>query len=91
MPVYAANIVANDVNIPDITDTSHNVAGVADLMRRLGLDLVHLLPYHRIAGEKYRRLGMECLMGTTRPPSEPQMEALREEFERQGIHAKTGG
>jgi hypothetical protein len=43
-----------------VTDTDENLAAIADFVQRLrGLRRVDLLPYNRVAGGKYRGLGME--------------------------------
>ncbi|MDJ0765677.1 MAG: glycyl-radical enzyme activating protein [Myxococcota bacterium] len=45
--------------IPGITDTADNVVGLAEVLRRLGPHVaVQLLPFHSLAANKYKRLGL---------------------------------
>jgi len=45
--------------VPGVTDTPHNLEGIARLVQGLpGLEEVHLLPYNRLAGAKYHTAGM---------------------------------
>jgi pyruvate formate lyase activating enzyme len=46
--------------VPGVTDTDENLAAIADIAQTLPRVLrVDLLPYNRVAGGKYRGLGME--------------------------------
>ncbi len=52
---------------------------------------VHLLPYHRIAENKYKRLQMEQFMADVHEPDEPLMRQLKEEFKHTGLELIIGG
>jgi pyruvate formate lyase activating enzyme len=46
--------------VPGVTDTSANLAGIVDVIKKFpGLVEVNLLPYNRAAGSKYQYAGME--------------------------------
>ena len=46
--------------VPGVTDTNHNLADIAELVRGMpGLLRVDLLPYNKAAGAKYESAGME--------------------------------
>lgn len=55
------------------------------------LEEVHLLPYHRIAGNKYRRLGMPAPPDSIREPGAGMMDGLRARFETTGLTVRVGG
>jgi pyruvate formate lyase activating enzyme len=59
--------------------------------RREGLEELHLLPYHRIAENKYFRLRMEQQLPDIKEPDRAFMEYLRERFEKTGLAVFIGG
>jgi pyruvate formate lyase activating enzyme len=77
--------------IPGVNDDAQNVAALRKLLARLGLAQVHLLPYHHIGLEEYRRLELENRMQGTQPPSLEHLRQIGAEFERAGIAVKMGG
>ncbi len=78
--------------IPGITDTDDNTAQTAAFIASLGADAcVDLLPWHRIAEEKYNRLGMENRMGKTPPLSGERVESIRKRFTLSGLRTTIGG
>jgi pyruvate formate lyase activating enzyme len=52
---------------------------------------VHLLPYHRIADNKYFRLRMKQELPEVREPDQAFMEQLKKEFEKSGLEVIIGG
>ena len=52
---------------------------------------VHLLPYHRIADNKYARLKMKQQMPDVDEPGRPFLERIRERFEKTGLVISIGG
>lgn len=52
---------------------------------------VHLLPYHRIAGNKYRRLQMKEHLADVVEPDQQMMHQFKEEFKRTGLEVIIGG
>jgi pyruvate formate lyase activating enzyme len=52
---------------------------------------VHLLPYHRIADNKYRRLQKEQYLSDVTEPDEHMMRQLKEEFRQTGLEVVIGG
>ena len=78
--------------IPGQTDDEANLAAVADFVGGLErLERVELLPYHRFAEAKYRRLGLGYALEGTQPPSRQQLAALARLFSRRGIPVSHGG
>ncbi len=52
---------------------------------------LHLLPYHRIAENKYRRLQMDQHLEDVAEPGEDLMRQLKEKFEKTGLEVIIGG
>lgn len=52
---------------------------------------VHLLPYHRIAGNKYRRLHMKEHLADVDEPDQQMMHRIKEEFKRTNLEVIIGG
>jgi len=77
--------------IPGITDTSDNLEKMVQFASEFEGIKMELLPYHRVGADKYRRLGMEYLMGDAERPSADRMKELTEYFRESGIDAATGG
>jgi pyruvate formate lyase activating enzyme len=55
------------------------------------LEEVHLLPYHRIADHKYRRLGLKPPMDNVKEPEEGFMNELKSRYESSGLCVRIGG
>ena len=70
--------------IGGINDTQTHIRQVGDFLRSISYQQVHLLPYHRIGGDKYSRLGRA--EGTLfQVPAAERLEQLKETLEKQGI------
>ena len=82
--------------IPTVNDTAEEVAAVAGYVREL-IDLrasnggapdaisLELLPFHRLAGDKYRSLGLDYRASDLRPLSKQQMASLAEAASASGV------
>ncbi len=66
--------------VPGITDDDENLSGILVLMDRLHLDNIHLLPYHSIARDKYRRMGTEYMLSDLAEPSPEDMSRIKKYF-----------
>lgn len=49
--------------VPGINDDDAHLAAIARLGSRPGVQAVELMPYHRLGGDKYRRLGLAYPLG----------------------------
>ncbi len=63
--------------IPGFNDTQEEIADIAKFISGIGIEEVHLLPYHNLGESKYIALGMEYGMHDTAKPEEKEMQALR--------------
>jgi len=78
--------------IPGINDDRDNLDALASLVAGLHRDYpVFLLPYHRIAQDKYGRLGHAYPLAGLEPPGEEQLEAAAARLRRAGLRVNIGG
>lgn len=78
--------------IPGITDTDKNVLSVAEFVRALGsVSRIDILPMHRTADGKYRRLGMQSKMDHKQLPSPEEITTTKRQFEDYGFTVIVGG
>lgn len=85
-------VIARVPVIPTITGSIENLTAIARLLKDCRtLRRVDLLPYHRIADQKYRRLNYENKMDGIQPPGADELAAARRVFEDQGLSVSIGG
>ncbi len=73
--------------IPGFTDGEENIAAIGALITELRtLQQIDLLPYHRTAEAKYRRLNLEYRMAGVKPPSPEHMDKVKKLFEKYTHH-----
>lgn len=74
--------------IPGVNDTTESMTALADLIRNLpGIEQVELIPFHKMATEKYESLGLVYEAEDIPLLGKEEMAALREVFSHQGIQA----
>lgn len=86
-----AAVVVRFPLIPGVNDDAENVAALAGLLARLKLGEIHVLPYHHIAADKYRRLDLPNQMQGVRPPAPEHVKEIAAQLEREGLTVKMGG
>lgn len=69
--------------IPGYNDSEENIHASASVCIELGksLQLVQLLPYHRLGISKYNRIGKKYALASLEPPPKSHMEAIKNTFE----------
>ncbi len=77
--------------IPGINDAEDDIAAASAYLQELGVGNVDLLPYHRIGGDKYRRLHREYRLPDLVPPSAEGMERLAARLRGEGFTVRVGG
>lgn len=79
--------------IPGYNDSVENAEALAGFIAdELDASVpVDLLPFHKFGGAKYQRLDRIDELADVEPPSDAQMEALRQIFASRGLNAKIGG
>jgi len=77
--------------VPGVNDDEANLLATGRFLLKLGLDEVHLLPYHRAGLGKYERLGRAYALLDLREPSADEMARHAEVLERCGLKTRIGG
>ena len=79
--------------IPGINTSTEEVTGMIHFLKERAdkISEIHLLPYHRIAENKYRRLQMKQHLAEIAEPGERFMHQLKEDFKKTGLEVIIGG
>ena len=79
--------------IPGINTSEDELSRLVSFVgeRKDHLEEVHLLPYHRIAGNKYTRLKLKQQLEHVKEPDQTFMEELSERFRTTGLKISIGG
>jgi pyruvate formate lyase activating enzyme len=77
--------------IPGINDSAEEMTKIADAINGVRIETVHLLPYHNIQSEKYRRLGREYTLGQVPVGETADLPGLTEIFASRGHNVRIGG
>jgi len=87
------NIILRMPVIPGINDTRINIDLIKNLISENNgfINELHLLPFHNIASNKYKKLNIENKFKESLSLSKEVLIPLKEEFERTGIKVKIGG
>lgn len=74
------------VLVPGLTDAPENVDGLAAFVSGLGnVERVDVLPFHRMATAKYRRLGLRFPLAGVAPPDRALLERVHAQFRAHGV------
>lgn len=76
--------------IPGKNDSHENIAKTAEFIKEIGLDVVNLLPFHRLGESKYRQLGQVYQMAEQTSPTDEQMNELKQIAESYGLFCFIG-
>lgn len=79
--------------IPGLNTSRKEVQAMLDFLKERAdfMKELHLLPYHRIAENKYFRLRMKQELSELKEPDQAFMEQLKKEFEKSGLEVILGG
>ncbi len=87
-----ANIIVRVPVIPTFNDTPEELHAIAAFAHEtLGIDEMHILPYHRLGYDKYIGLGRDYPMGDLPSPAKDKMELFRRVCASTGITCHIGG
>ena len=88
-----SNLIFRIPVIPGINTSREEVEGMLSYLEERAdrLKEVHLLPYHRIADNKYQRLQMQQQLKDVKKPTEAEMLKLKKKFEQTGLEVIIGG
>ena len=79
--------------IKGVNDSVENIVQTAEFMNSLegNRNVINLLPYHKVAENKYKKLGTPEKFIEFEPPAEKRIAEIIEIFSRYGITASVGG
>jgi glycyl-radical enzyme activating protein len=76
--------------VPGVNDGEANVRATARWVREQGLEVINLLPFHRLGESKYRQLGRRCRFDETACPSRESMARIQRLIESEGVVCYAG-
>lgn len=76
--------------IPGFNDSEENLAKLSRLGREIGAEKVSILPYHKLAEEKYKQLGKRYTMAGLEPPSQERLQQIQKFMESFGLQVTIG-
>jgi pyruvate formate lyase activating enzyme len=76
--------------VPGVNDDERNISATIEFLGSVGVKRVDLLAYHQAGREKYRRLGLAAPFEAI-PPTEAQMQELKNRFDTKGFEVRIGG
>jgi glycyl-radical enzyme activating protein len=71
------------IRIPIIegyNDTDENMTATAEFLKEINLDIVNILPFHRMGDSKYKQLGIKYKYSEQTPTSEEKMKHIQKIF-----------
>lgn len=88
-----ARIIFRVPVIPGINDTDKELTSLMNYIvkRNERIEALHLLPYHKIGSDKYRRLQKDFSFGDINEPSDHSMKELKFKMESCGVDVVIGG
>ena len=76
--------------VPGCNDSVENVRATARFVREAGLEVVNLLPFHRLGESKYRQLGRAYAFQETEGVRVEALDPLKKVVESEGLTCYTG-
>jgi len=73
-----ARIIFRTPVVPGMNDSEENIRATARFAADMHAEELELLPYHQMGAGKYEQLGLTYSLNEIRPPSDLQMQRLRE-------------
>lgn len=74
------------VLVPGLTDAPENIEALADFIKPMeNIERVDILPFHKMGEHKWEELGLKYKLKDTKEPSEKDIAAAKEIFEKRGI------
>ena len=76
--------------IPSSNDSEENIRATAKFVKEIGLELINILPFHRLGESKYRELSKTYQFAEQKPPSEELMLSIKKIIEEEGLVCYVG-
>lgn len=71
--------------IPGVNDGEDNIRATARFVKDIDLEVINILPFHRLGESKYRQLGQSYRFAEQKPPERDRMEHLKSIIESEGL------
>ncbi len=71
--------------IPGINDSEENIRATARFVSDIGLEVINILPFHRLGESKYRRIGRRYRFADQTSPADEYMNRLKKVVEDEGL------
>lgn len=87
----AKSLIVRVPTIPTFNDTVEEISDIARFTASIGVEELHLLPYHKLGYDKYVGLGRQYPMGDVASPTKEKMQQLKSAAERYVKNVIIGG
>lgn len=71
--------------IPGYNDSEDNIRKTARFVREIDLEVINILPFHRLGESKYRQIGKAYKFDDQQSPSMEHMERIKRMIEEEGL------
>lgn len=71
--------------IPDFNMSSQNFDEKMAYLKRIGISVVHILPYHKLGVSKYEQLGLEYQLSDVKSISDIEIDEIKTKYEQAGM------
>jgi pyruvate formate lyase activating enzyme len=71
--------------IPGLNDSDENIIATAKFIKRIGLEVINILPFHRLGESKYRQLGLVYKFADQKAPTKESMDNIKKLIEDEGL------
>ena len=71
--------------IPSINDDKQHLTDLANLIKTLRIKRLYLLPYHNLAENKYKNLGLTYTLNNIEPPGAEHMQQIKQFLQEQQV------
>ena len=89
---FKKNVILRFIVIPEITDTAENIKLMKTFLATLNeINEIHLLPYHNLTKDKYRRFGKKNSLQHLAEPTPERLNQIKTMFQEIGLQVKIGG
>jgi len=78
-------IVARIPIIPHVNDDEKNIRATARFIKEIGLEVINILPFHRLGESKYKQLGQNYDFANQEAPTQEYMEKIKKIIIQEGI------
>ncbi len=87
----AKKLIIRTPVIPTFNATKDDIRAIAHYAKTIGVEEMHILPYHRLGKDKYAGLNRIYTLEEIEPPSKELMQELLEVVKNEGLRGQIGG